>query len=416
MPYHRTTAMTAASRRNGTRQIRALQLGTALATTLFVSGFGTPAFGQALPVVNSAGGATIVTNPTDLQINLNDGNRVIDFNSYNVNAGNTVNYLTTDTTSQYAVLNRVTVIAPGNNSVINGAVTTAANSNIVVWLSNPNGILVGPTGSFNTGGLVLTTMGTDPVAFLASGGGAEGGAFTLTGGSGSIAIGGTLTTTAGGGLVGTLLLAAPRITVTGSATASGTAALVAASDATFSAGIGSPLAVTITAGTAVTGIDISDSGGTATPAISGASVALVGASATTVMGALLNVDAGASLTATGTNGSILIATKDAGTVALTENADAVTVQGSLTTQAGGSVSIQAAGTATVGSAVNAGTGGYSVSGSDVTWRKFQAMPVARTSRIRPFNSGLARNTVHRTGESQPTPAATSSRNTTIRTK
>ena len=46
MSYHRTTAMTAASRRT-----KALQLGTALATTLFAGMVAAPAFGQELPVV-----------------------------------------------------------------------------------------------------------------------------------------------------------------------------------------------------------------------------------------------------------------------------------------------------------------------------------------------------------------------------
>src|SRR5688572_1995900 len=119
------------------RTLRSLQLGTALATTLFAGTLATPAFAQALPVVTTGGdgGATITTNATDQQINLNDANRVINFDSYNVATGNTVNYLTSNTSTQYAVLNRVTVINAANVSNIAG--TVSSSSNIVVWLSNP---------------------------------------------------------------------------------------------------------------------------------------------------------------------------------------------------------------------------------------------------------------------------------------
>ena len=354
-----------------TRRTRTLQLGTALATTLLMGGLAAPAFGQTLPVVNANGGATIVTNPNDLQIDLGNQNRVINFDSYNVGAGKTVNYLTSTTSTQYAVLNRVTVINPANTSTIAGSVT--GQSNIVVWLSNPNGILVGPTGSFNTGGLVLTTMDTDPAAFLASGGGAAGGAFTLTGGSGSITIGGTLTTTAGSGLVGTLLLAAPQISVARTASdpavlsATGDAALVAATDASFSAGIGSPLSVTITAGSPVAAlIDVTDTSGSGTPTISGANVAVVGASDAMVMNALLNVGAGAKLTATGTNGAVVLATTTTGTITATGNGARIASNGSLTASGtGGDVIVASGAAVTVAGPVTAADD-YTVSGTAIT--------------------------------------------------
>ena len=41
-------------------------------------------------------------------INLNDGSRVINWQTYNIAAGNSVAYNTANTTTQYAVLNRVT--------------------------------------------------------------------------------------------------------------------------------------------------------------------------------------------------------------------------------------------------------------------------------------------------------------------
>ena len=343
--------MTVATRRT----LRSLQLGTALATTLFAGGLAMPAFGQSLPVVNNAGGATITTNATDQQINLNDANRVINFDSYDVAAGNTVNYLTGNTTNQYAVLNRV---VGANFSSINGAVT--GQNNIVVWLSNPNGILVGATGSFNTGGLVLTTLGIADADFT------DGSGFNLAG-SGTTAIslsaGSSLVTSgSAGGFAGGLILAAPQIVASGTISGSADVALVAAQDVSFTTGIGSPLALTINAGTKVaTMVDVDS-----TAAISGKSIALVAASDATIVGALLNVDAGASLTATGTNGAVILGTKDVASIAVPEHGDAIVANGSLTASGtGGDVIVAAAGLATVGGAVSA-KDLYTVSGASVT--------------------------------------------------
>ena len=136
-----------------TRRTRTLQLGTALATTLLMGGLAAPAFGQTLPVVTGgdtgagAGGATITTAGGLKTIDLGNANRVVNFDSYNVGSGGVVSYVTSaggtgttfDTTAQYAVLNRVAI--GGGASTIAGSIT--GQSNIVVWLSNPNGIQIG---------------------------------------------------------------------------------------------------------------------------------------------------------------------------------------------------------------------------------------------------------------------------------
>jgi len=146
--------MTVAPRPLLGRRLRSLQLGTALATTLFAGGAPLPAFAQdVLPtggsVVEGAAtfgpGAVTSAGGASLDVDLHDSNSVITWTTYSVGADNRVSYVTPSTVAQYAVLNRV---LGGNVSQIDGSVVS--QNNIVVWLSNPNGILVGPTGSFNT--------------------------------------------------------------------------------------------------------------------------------------------------------------------------------------------------------------------------------------------------------------------------
>ena len=83
-----------------TRRTRTLQLGTALATTLFAGGLGSPAFGQTaiVPTGNTtvAGGATVApgtptpTGGNSLDVNLNDTNSVVTWTTYSVGADNRI--------------------------------------------------------------------------------------------------------------------------------------------------------------------------------------------------------------------------------------------------------------------------------------------------------------------------------------
>ena len=233
--------MTARTRRNGT-----LKLGTALATTLasFVMGGAAQAqnASDTLPVLSGTQGAsfagTTITSPpaptpTQLDININDQSRVINWQTYNVASGNTVNYTTTTPGTPYAVLNRVTGTDVGANffrSMIDGTINS--QSNIAIWLTNPAGITYGPTGAFNGGSLVMTTLNIGDTDFLNAAPGNTG--FTLSGASAN-----NVVLTAGTGSLtsnGSVILAAQEISTGKNITGSTGVTLVAAQDVTFNSG------------------------------------------------------------------------------------------------------------------------------------------------------------------------------------
>ena len=294
--------MTAAPR----RQIKALQLGTALATTLLMGGLAAPAFGQVVPTITpgNEGGTTITPGTGTLQVDLNNGTRVVNWDTYSIGTGGSVSYITSNTGTQYAVLNRVITASP---SQIDGliAATNGGANNIAVWLTNPNGITFGSTGAFNGGALVLTTLGVTDTDFL------DGNStVNLTGASANgitIASGAALNTLGGSTQSNMLILAAQTMTVAGSLNSTGETALVAAQDVTLDTAVGSPLGITITTGTALSGVSVLGS-------VSGSSVKLAAANASAVMNTLLNVNSGASLTATGTNGAVVLATTTTGSI------------------------------------------------------------------------------------------------------
>ncbi len=94
------------------------------------------------------------------QINQNSRNAIINWADFSIDKGELTQF--NQSGANAAVLNRVT----GNNpSAIHGALK--ANGN--VFVINPNGILVGPTGTIDVHGLVLSTLDIDNGEFLAGG-------------------------------------------------------------------------------------------------------------------------------------------------------------------------------------------------------------------------------------------------------
>ena len=295
------------------RRRLALQLSTALATTVATAGLAAPAFGQdILPTGNTtvAGSATVGAGPTapggggSLSVDLQDTNSVITWSTYNIGQTNAVYYVTPTTTagSQYAVLNRVVTMTP---SQIDGLIDSSNGglNNIAVWLVNGSGIVFGSGGSYNGGSLVLSTLDVPDADFL------NGGGFTL--GSSTGAGTGTITLNGGTGLLnstGSVIIAAQEISTSKSITGATGVALVAAQEVNFSAGVGSPLSYTIATGTTLNGVRVL---GTAT--LNGASVALAAASASAATSTLLGTDAGTTLTATSASGAVVL---DAGTGAV----------------------------------------------------------------------------------------------------
>ncbi len=95
-----------------------------------------------------------------LNIKQTSANAIIDWEAFSIEAGEMTRFIQPGTSA--AVLNRVT---GGNASEIHGALR--ANGN--VFVINPNGILVGPGGTIDVHGLVLSTLDVDNGEFLAGG-------------------------------------------------------------------------------------------------------------------------------------------------------------------------------------------------------------------------------------------------------
>ncbi len=127
--------------------------------------------------IANAGATANITSQTD--------RAVINWQAFSVGQGNTVNFNQPSATS--AILNRV--VTDAMPSIIAGAI----NSNGNVYLANPSGIVVGPSGMINTNGFMATTFDISTQEFM------QGGNLNLTGNSkASVVNQGTINTGAGG--------------------------------------------------------------------------------------------------------------------------------------------------------------------------------------------------------------------------
>ncbi|MDB5569748.1 MAG: putative large exoprotein, partial [Hyphomicrobiales bacterium] len=130
-------------------------------------------------------GAAVITtpNPSLLQVNQASQNAIIDWRSFSVGAGETARFAVP---AGGSTLNRVTGADPS-------AIYGSLSSNGRLFLVNPNGIVVGPTGVIDTAGLVLSTHSVKDAEFLA------GGAMTFSGPStASVVNSGVIRSTGGG--------------------------------------------------------------------------------------------------------------------------------------------------------------------------------------------------------------------------
>ncbi|MFD2401488.1 filamentous hemagglutinin N-terminal domain-containing protein [Novosphingobium soli] len=290
------------------------------------------------PASPTRGGASVSTatapdGAITTDIDLNGASRILDFNSYSVGANDVVNYTSASATDLVAV-NRV--LTGGPASVIDGTIN--ADAGISVWLVNQEGIAFGSGSRVNLAGgsLMLSTLdfantvdGSFRTAFAAPGA-ANSTALTFAGGSASpIALGGSLN------VAGSIVAVGQTISTTGAlATDSGSIVLVAASDVTFTGGLGNPLSFTINAGTTLgsAAVNVNDN-------LTGQSVVVAGGVENALTAALLNVAANATLTATAAGGTVTLATASAaspaGTITI-NSSDAASID-----QAGALVAAQA---------------------------------------------------------------------------
>jgi filamentous hemagglutinin family protein len=151
------------------RRLRRTTL-SAFAPIVIALSFGLPARAHAagpLPGGGQfvAGTGSINGNGTSLTINQASSRGVIDWTSFSIGNGNRVTFKN----GTGATLNRVT---GGDPSSILGTLTATGS----VYLINPQGIVVGPSGVITTGGrFVASTLDTDNTAFM------KGGPLTLSG-------------------------------------------------------------------------------------------------------------------------------------------------------------------------------------------------------------------------------------------
>ena len=108
--------------------------------------------------VVTVGNAQINLAATGTLINQSSPNLVIDWQSFNIGAGNTVRFV--QPSSQSVALNRVLGSDP---SVILGNLS----ANGKVFLVNPNGVLFGRSASVNVGALVASTRNISNRDFMA---------------------------------------------------------------------------------------------------------------------------------------------------------------------------------------------------------------------------------------------------------
>jgi filamentous hemagglutinin family protein len=117
---------------------------------------GTPALPSGGHFIAGSGSITGNKAGTTLTINQNTSRGVIDWDGFSIDGGHRVNF----NNGSGATLNRVT---GGDPSLIVGALTATGS----VYLINPQGIVVGPTGTVSTGGrFVASTLDTDSTAFM----------------------------------------------------------------------------------------------------------------------------------------------------------------------------------------------------------------------------------------------------------
>ncbi len=106
------------------------------------------------------GGASITGGNGNLTIRQTTEKAIINWGDFSISRGELTEFIQPG--SNAAILNRV---VGGNPSALDGAL----RANGKVFLINPNGILVGPSGTIDVGGLVLSTLDISDEDFIAGG-------------------------------------------------------------------------------------------------------------------------------------------------------------------------------------------------------------------------------------------------------
>lgn len=129
----------------------------ALAVSVMLA-FGANALAQPTGGVVASGDATISTGATSTTITQSTQNAIINWQSFNIAAGQSVQFV--QPTSSSITLNRVLGADPSS-------ILGSLSANGKVFLINPNGILFGQGASVNVGGLVASTLNMTDADFNA---------------------------------------------------------------------------------------------------------------------------------------------------------------------------------------------------------------------------------------------------------
>ena len=121
---------------------------------------------QSAPLLGNPAGGTVVAGSASigaagqtLNINQSTHSAIINWQSFSIANGETTKFIVPNLG---ATLNRVT---GGNASAIYGAL----QSNGALYLVNPNGVIIGPSGSVNTASFLASTLDVTNQQFLAGG-------------------------------------------------------------------------------------------------------------------------------------------------------------------------------------------------------------------------------------------------------
>ena len=197
-----------------------LRASVSVIALLWGLGYAQPSIAQSLPTGGTVASGNVSissTSPTSLTISQSSRTGIVNWSSFSIGQGNQVQF----NNGSGATLNRVTGNVP---SSINGVLSATGS----VYLVNPSGVVVGPSGEVKTGGsFVASTLDVKDAEFRA------GGSLTFSGNSNASVVNlGKI-----GSSKGDVVLIARQVRNDGSLTArNGTAAMASGSEVVLSDG------------------------------------------------------------------------------------------------------------------------------------------------------------------------------------
>ncbi|MHB8121545.1 MAG: filamentous hemagglutinin N-terminal domain-containing protein [Desulfuromonadaceae bacterium] len=299
---------------------KARAAGTAVCALTLLSGLTAPPC-HALPQNGAVvGGAATISqpNPTTMNINQTSANAIINWQGYSIGANEAVKYIQPGSSS--IALNRVTGVDPSH-------IYGLLSGNGQVWVINPNGLLVGPGATVQTGGFLASTMNISDENFLS-------GRHTFTtapGSQASIVNQGNISVADGGYVV----LAAPSVTNSGTIVANlGTVHLASGDTTTLTIDNGSLINVAIDGAVAEHALGVTNNGRISA---AGGQVVMTAKVAGDIMKSIVNNDGIIEVNSTlDGSGFILL---DSGDYGIAANSGTLDASGKNSGEVGGSVKV-----------------------------------------------------------------------------